>query len=168
MTSHNTTEGSLATARDITAPEPDDDEVLLLRVDGTAPLAMENDLLAVREESLRTALSEVGDAGPSVVLDLHLDPFTKNRISFTGPPLSACQRMERAPRSCARVQPHQHVRFCEVNTNTRDDSPAPHAALPLGRIEAQQAVSRSAHTEGAAESAAPSVAQRSDMVSAPR
>jgi len=74
----------LATARDVAATDPDDDEVLLLRVDGTAPLAMEADLHAVREESLRTALSGSDDPSPGVVLDMHLDPFTKNRISFTG------------------------------------------------------------------------------------
>ena len=74
----------LATARDVAATDPDDDEVLLLRVDGTAPLAMEADLHAVREESLRTALSGSNDPSPGVVLDMHLDPFTKNRISFTG------------------------------------------------------------------------------------
>jgi hypothetical protein len=74
----------LATARDVAATDPDDDEVLLLRVDGTASLSMEADLHAVREESLRTALSESNDPSPGVVLDMHLDPFTKNRISFTG------------------------------------------------------------------------------------
>lgn len=51
----------LATARDVAATDPDDDEVLLLRVDGTASLSMEADLHAVREESLRTALSESND-----------------------------------------------------------------------------------------------------------
>ncbi|MCM9082407.1 DUF87 domain-containing protein [Streptomyces spororaveus] len=74
----------LATARDIDGDSRDDDEVLLLRVDGTAPLAMESDLHAVREEALRAALSSNGDASPSVVLDVNLDPFTKNRVSFTG------------------------------------------------------------------------------------
>lgn len=74
----------LATARDIDGDSHDDDEVLLLRVDGTAPLAMESDLHAVREEALRAALSSNGDASPSVVLDINLDPFTKNRVSFTG------------------------------------------------------------------------------------
>ncbi len=74
----------LATAQDINSPQADDDEVLLLRVDGTAPLAMENDLHAVREETLRTALSNNADPSPSSVLDVDLDPFTKNRVSFTG------------------------------------------------------------------------------------
>lgn len=74
----------LATAQDITAAEVDDDEVLLLRVEGTSPLSMESDLHAVREESLRAALSSSQDPSPSVVLDLEMDPFTKNRISFTG------------------------------------------------------------------------------------
>ncbi|MFD7538146.1 helicase HerA domain-containing protein [Streptomyces sp. NPDC059819] len=74
----------LATARDVDGADRDDDEVLLLRVDGTAPLAMESDLHAVREEALRAALSSNGDASPSVVLDVSLDPFTKNRVSFTG------------------------------------------------------------------------------------
>jgi hypothetical protein len=74
----------LATARDVAAPEPDDDEVLLLRVEGTAPLSLETDLHAVREESLRAALSSNQDPSPSVVLDVEMDPFTKNRVSFTG------------------------------------------------------------------------------------
>ena len=47
----------LATAQDINTPQVDDDEVLLLRVEGTAPLSLESDLHAVREESLRAALS---------------------------------------------------------------------------------------------------------------
>lgn len=74
----------LATARDVSAAGFDDDEVLLLRVEGTASLAMESDLLAVREESLRNALAESNDPKPSVVLDMDLDPFTKNRVSYTG------------------------------------------------------------------------------------
>lgn len=74
----------LATAQNIQAPDPDDDEVLLLRVEGTAPLSLETDLHAVREESLRTALSSNRDSSPSAVLDAPLDVFTKNRISFTG------------------------------------------------------------------------------------
>lgn len=74
----------LATAQDINTPQIDDDEVLLLRVEGTAPLAMENDLHAVREESLRSALSSTDDPAPSAVLDVAMDPFTKNRVSFTG------------------------------------------------------------------------------------
>lgn len=73
----------LATARDVDQPG-DDDEVLLLRVESTAPLSLESDLLAVREESLRDALSRAEDPSPSVVLDRHLDPFTRNRASFTG------------------------------------------------------------------------------------
>ncbi|MFC4063289.1 helicase HerA domain-containing protein [Planomonospora corallina] len=74
----------LATAQDINAPQVDDDEVLLLRVEGTSPLSMENDLHAVREESLRTALSNNQNPSPSVVLDINMDPVTKNRVSFTG------------------------------------------------------------------------------------
>jgi hypothetical protein len=45
---------------------------------------MESDLHAVREESLRSALSRTQDPAPSVVLDVDMDPFTKNRVSFTG------------------------------------------------------------------------------------
>lgn len=74
----------LATAQDINTPQVDDDEVLLLRVEGTSSLSMESDLHAVREESLRTALSSNQDPSPSVVLDVEMDPFTKNRVSFTG------------------------------------------------------------------------------------
>ena len=74
----------LATAQDINTPQVDDDEVLLLRVEGTSPLSMESDLHAVREESLRSALSSNTDRSPSAVLDVEMDPFTKNRVSFTG------------------------------------------------------------------------------------
>ncbi|WP_197038565.1 helicase HerA domain-containing protein [Herbidospora cretacea] len=74
----------LATAHDISAPEVDDDEVLLLRVEGTSPLSMESELHAVREESLRAALSSNNNPSPSVVLDTAMDPVTKNRVSFTG------------------------------------------------------------------------------------
>jgi len=75
----------LATARDGNNPDAaDDDEVLLLRVEGTAPLSMESDLHAVREEALRDALSRASDPSPAVVLDLDIDPFTRNRASFTG------------------------------------------------------------------------------------
>lgn len=74
----------LATAREIGSGGGDDDEVLLLRVEGTAPLSLERDLLAVREEALRDALSKKQDPSPSAILDVDLDPFTKNRVSFTG------------------------------------------------------------------------------------
>jgi hypothetical protein len=74
----------LATAQDINTPQVDDDEVLLLRVEGTSSLSMESDLHAVREESLRAALSSNQDPSPSAVLDVQMDPFTKNRVSFTG------------------------------------------------------------------------------------
>jgi hypothetical protein len=74
----------LATAQDLDTPQVDDDEVLLLRVEGTAPLSMEADLHAVREESLRSALSSNKDPSPSIVLDVDMDPFTRNRVSFTG------------------------------------------------------------------------------------
>lgn len=74
----------LATARELGQGEGDDDEVLLLRVEGTAPLSLERDLLGVREEALRDALSRQHSPSPSVVLDVDLDPFTRNRVSFTG------------------------------------------------------------------------------------
>lgn len=74
----------LATAQDLNTPQIDDDEVLLLRVEGTSPLSMESDLHAVREESLRAALSSSNDPSPSAVLDVEMDPFTRNRVSFTG------------------------------------------------------------------------------------
>lgn len=74
----------LATARNVTSQGFDDDEVLLLRVEDTAPLAMESDLLAVREESLRSALANQESTSPSAVLDMDLDVFTKDRISYTG------------------------------------------------------------------------------------
>lgn len=74
----------LATARETGTGGGDDDEVLLLRVDGTASLSLERDLQAVREEALRDALSKKEDPSPAVILDVDIDPFTKNRISFTG------------------------------------------------------------------------------------
>lgn len=74
----------LATAQDLNTPQVDDDEVLLLRVEGTSSLTMESDLHAVREESIRAALSSNQDPSPSAVLDVEMDPFTRNRVSFTG------------------------------------------------------------------------------------
>ncbi|WP_161598144.1 helicase HerA domain-containing protein [Curtobacterium flaccumfaciens] len=74
----------LATARNPSAPHDDDDEVLLLRVEGTAPLSLESDLHAVREESLRTALTRAANPQPSTVLDVEMDPFTRDRAAFTG------------------------------------------------------------------------------------
>lgn len=74
----------LATAKDVAGTQPDDDEVLLLRVEDTAPLSLEADLHAVREESLRAALSRAESPSPSEVLDIEMDPFTRNRVSFTG------------------------------------------------------------------------------------
>ena len=74
----------LATAREIGHGGGDDDEVLLLRVEGTAPLSLERDLLGVREEALRDALSRNDSTSPSVILDVEIDPFTRNRASFTG------------------------------------------------------------------------------------
>src|SRR6266699_3610191 len=74
----------LATAREIGSGCGDDDEALLLRVEGTAPLSLERDLQAVREEALRDAMSKKQDPSPSVILDVEMDPFTKNRVSFTG------------------------------------------------------------------------------------
>jgi len=74
----------LATAREAGTGGGDDDEVLLLRVEGTASLSLERDLEAVREEALRDALSRKEDPSPSVILDVDIDPFTRNRISFTG------------------------------------------------------------------------------------
>jgi len=71
-------------ARDVDSESHLDDEVLLLRVQGTAPLAMESDLHAVREEALRSALSRNENPAPSSILDVELDPFTRNRVSFTG------------------------------------------------------------------------------------
>ncbi|GIM95690.1 helicase HerA domain-containing protein [Paractinoplanes toevensis] len=74
----------IATAREIGSGGGDDDEVLLLRVEGTAPLSLERDLLEVREEALRDALSRNDNPSPGGVLDVHLDPFTRNRVAFTG------------------------------------------------------------------------------------
>lgn len=74
----------LATARQVHQPggATDDDEALLLRVDGTAELAQEKEILGVREEALRDAL--VKGRAPEVEEILRLDPYTRNRISFTG------------------------------------------------------------------------------------
>src|SRR5262245_19474861 len=74
----------LATAREAGTGGGDDDEILLLRVEGTAPLSLVRDLQAVREEALRDALSRKEDPSPSGILAVDLDPFTSNWISFTG------------------------------------------------------------------------------------
>lgn len=63
--------------------DPDDDEILLLRVEGVAGLAQERDLLAVREEALREALVSGRDPSVSEVM-FSVDPYTRERISFTG------------------------------------------------------------------------------------
>lgn len=73
----------LATAID-DDPASDSDEVLLLRVEDTAPLSLETDLHAVREEALRNALSKDEKPTPQQVLDVALDPFTRNRAAYTG------------------------------------------------------------------------------------
>jgi hypothetical protein len=74
----------LATAREAGSGGGDDDEVLLLRVEGTIGLSLERELLGLREEALRDALSRNEDPSPSAVLDVAMDPFTRNRVSFTG------------------------------------------------------------------------------------
>ncbi|MGV3712851.1 helicase HerA domain-containing protein [Pseudolysinimonas sp.] len=76
----------LATAADITSTDDsgEDDEVLLLRVEGTAALSLESDLHAVREEALRDALTRQESIDADAILTVDLDPFTKNRASFTG------------------------------------------------------------------------------------
>jgi hypothetical protein len=73
----------LATARDA-GGDGDDDEVLLLRVEGSAPLTVGRDLLALRERALRDALCRGMDPSPSVVLDVELDSAARERASFTG------------------------------------------------------------------------------------
>jgi hypothetical protein len=67
----------LPTSQDPSDPQVDDDDVLLLGIEGTAPLSMEADLHAVGEESLRSALSSNNDPAPSTVLDVDLDPFSR-------------------------------------------------------------------------------------------
>jgi hypothetical protein len=74
----------LATAREAGSADEDDDEVLLLRVEGSAPLVVERDLLALREAALRDALCGQQDASPSAVLDVELDAAARERTSFTG------------------------------------------------------------------------------------
>lgn len=61
----------------------EDDEVLLLRVEGVADLAQERDLLAVREEALRESLVSGRDPSVAEVM-FSIDPYTRERISFTG------------------------------------------------------------------------------------
>ncbi len=75
----------LATASNVNGNEEDDDEVILLRVQRTAPLSLDRDLLAVREESLRNALSAKGDdPNPAVEIKPEMDPFTASRMAFAG------------------------------------------------------------------------------------
>ena len=83
----------LATAQDINTPQVDDDEVLLLRVEGTAPLSMETDLHAVREESLRSALSSNNDPLPSAVLDVEMDTALRRYAASRENLVAYCARM---------------------------------------------------------------------------
>ncbi len=74
----------LATAlRPGEAAEPEDEEVLLLRVQGPAPLAAETELLQVREEAMREMLERRGTSGaaaPTAIIDV----LTRNEIQFAG------------------------------------------------------------------------------------
>ena len=74
----------LATAREIGSGGGDDDEVLLLRVEGTARCRSNETWGQSGRRRCGTALSKKQDPSPSVILDVDLDPFTKNRVSFTG------------------------------------------------------------------------------------
>jgi hypothetical protein len=74
----------LAFAREVGSNGEDDDEVLLLRVDGSAPLSSERDLQGAREEALRDALSKRQDPSPSAILNVETDSFARNRALFTG------------------------------------------------------------------------------------
>jgi hypothetical protein len=74
----------LLAASSQTQLDPMDDEVLLLRVEGTAPLAMDHELTAAWQDALKQTWSDSSDTEPATLLDEILDPFTKNRMSFTG------------------------------------------------------------------------------------
>ena len=65
------------------APEaPDDEEVVLLRVIGPAPMPEESELVAVRAEAMRAIVTESGQeaaAAPGAILDV----LTRNEIQFS-------------------------------------------------------------------------------------
>jgi Helicase HerA, central domain len=75
----------LATAKQVDGTDIDDDEVLLLRVEDTAQLAQERDLLATREQAIRerllTRLNPITADTPDEQL---LDPYTRDVIQFSG------------------------------------------------------------------------------------
>lgn len=74
----------LATAmRPGEAPDPEDEEVILLRVGGPAPLAAESDLLQVREQAMREMLERRGANGAAAQPAI-LDVLTRNEIQFSG------------------------------------------------------------------------------------
>jgi len=66
-----------------TAPDVEDEEVILLRVIGPAPLPAEAELVEVREQAMRemvVARGTEGAASPSAVIDV----MTRNEIQFSG------------------------------------------------------------------------------------
>lgn len=65
------------------APEIDDEEVLLLRVVGPAPLPAESELLQVREEAMRKIVTSDGLAATATTPAI-LDVLTRNEIQFSG------------------------------------------------------------------------------------
>jgi len=75
----------LATAKRVDGTEVDDDEVILLRVETTANLSQERELLATREDAMRerllTRLNPLTADTPDEQL---LDPYTRDVIQFSG------------------------------------------------------------------------------------
>jgi hypothetical protein len=74
----------LATTMEVgRVPDPDDEEVILLRVVGPAALSAETELVQVREEAMREMLVARGEAGaatPQAIIDV----LTRNEIQFSG------------------------------------------------------------------------------------
>jgi len=75
----------IATAKRVDGTEVDDDEVLLLRVEGTADLSQERELLATREDAMRERLlARLNPRTADTPDEQLLDPYTRDIIQFSG------------------------------------------------------------------------------------
>jgi len=75
----------LATAKRVDGTDTDDDEILLLRVEGTAQLSQERDLLATREQAMRERLlARLNPLTADTPDEQLLDPYTRDVIQFSG------------------------------------------------------------------------------------
>jgi hypothetical protein len=65
------------------APHREDEEVILLRVVGPAPLPAEGELVQVREQAMRELVTQGGNQQASTAPAI-LDVLTRNEIQFSG------------------------------------------------------------------------------------